>query len=86
MLKLAYRALEKGGSAGCILNAADEVAVQAFLDSRIPFRGIPHVVETTLEALASKAMQSLTAVMETDREARRVAQEAVHRIAMRTGS
>ncbi|MBV9294945.1 MAG: 1-deoxy-D-xylulose-5-phosphate reductoisomerase, partial [Acidobacteriaceae bacterium] len=48
LLKLAYQAQERGGSATCTLNAADEVAVEAFLDGRIPFPAIADTVEETL--------------------------------------
>ncbi|TSA30307.1 MAG: 1-deoxy-D-xylulose-5-phosphate reductoisomerase [Bacteroidetes bacterium] len=50
-LPLAYRTLEAGGNASCILNAANETAVQAFLDGRIPFMGIPSVIELCLESI-----------------------------------
>ncbi len=50
-LRLAREAGEAGGTAPCVLNAADEVAVEAFLGGRIPFTAIPEVVERTLEAL-----------------------------------
>ncbi len=49
LLKLAYQAQERGGSATCTLNAADEVAVEAFLDGRIPFPAIASTVEETLD-------------------------------------
>ena len=48
LLKLAYQAQEQGGSATCTLNAADEIAVEAFLDGRIPFPAIAETVEETL--------------------------------------
>ncbi|MFH1297700.1 MAG: 1-deoxy-D-xylulose-5-phosphate reductoisomerase [Bacteroidota bacterium] len=50
-LSLAYQALEAAGNAPCILNAANEVAVQAFLEKRLPFLGIPAVVEKCLESI-----------------------------------
>ena len=50
LLKLAYQAQEQGGSATCTLNAADEIAVEAFLDGRIPFPVIAATVEETLTA------------------------------------
>ena len=50
-LPLAYQALEVGGNAPCILNAANEIAVQAFLERRLPFLGIPAVIEKCLEMM-----------------------------------
>ena len=50
-LRLAREAGEAGGTAPCVLNAADEVAVSAFLGGRIPFTAIAEVVEETLEAM-----------------------------------
>ncbi|NQV02062.1 MAG: 1-deoxy-D-xylulose-5-phosphate reductoisomerase [Bacteroidia bacterium] len=50
-LPLAYQVLKAGGNAPCILNAANEVAVQAFLEKRLPFLGIPAVIEKCLESM-----------------------------------
>ncbi|MBZ5535486.1 MAG: 1-deoxy-D-xylulose-5-phosphate reductoisomerase [Acidobacteriia bacterium] len=72
-LALAYQALQSGPSALCALNAADEVAVQAFLNEEIPITRIPVVIEKTLERLPSIKIQSIDHCLETDREARRVA-------------
>ena len=70
LLDLAYEALRLGGLAGCVVNAADEVAVQAFLDGRIAFAGIPAVVERTLSACPRGAASSIEDVLACDREAR----------------
>jgi 1-deoxy-D-xylulose-5-phosphate reductoisomerase len=72
-LPLAYAALERGGTAPALLNAANEVAVEAFLAGRLPFTGIARVIAETLEALPPAAATSLEAVMAADAEARRAA-------------
>ena len=72
-LRLGYEAGRAGGSAPAVLNAADEVAVQAFLDHRIGFTAIAAVVEAALEAVEHREVASVAEVMEVDAEARRVA-------------
>lgn len=79
LLGLAYQAQTSGGSATCVLNAADEVAVQAFLDGRIAFTAIPELVEETLVRTPSRQPQSIHDVLETDRQAREVCQNLVDR-------
>jgi 1-deoxy-D-xylulose-5-phosphate reductoisomerase len=74
-LRLARRALQTGGSAPTILNAANEVAVQAFLARRIGFLDIERVVEGALDALPASELRDLDDVRETDGAARRVAVE-----------
>ena len=71
-LSLAYRALALGGAAPAILNAADEVAVAAFLREEIGFLGITDLVGEVLESLDPQAT-GLSAILEKDREARRLA-------------
>jgi len=61
----------------CALNAADEVAVAAFLDHRLPFLGIPEVVEAVLEKTPRTKFNSIDDVLAADAEARRQAREAV---------
>lgn len=73
LLRLAYEAQAAGGSATCVLNAADEVAVEAFLDGRLPFTGIAEVVEETLDRAGTRPAQSIDDVLEIDRQARRTA-------------
>ena len=73
LLRLAYQAQEVGGSAACTLNAADEIAVEAFLDERIPFQGIASVVEETLNRVPNRRAGSVQEVLEIDRESREVA-------------
>jgi len=69
-LRLAREAGEAGGTAPCVLNAADEVAVRAFLDERIPFTGIPEVVERTLEAMPAEPVRHFEDLFECDDAAR----------------
>jgi 1-deoxy-D-xylulose-5-phosphate reductoisomerase len=76
-LGLAYRALEAGPVASIVLNASNEVAVQAFLDRRLPFTAIAAVIEGTLERLSAPAPASVEAVMQVDDLARRQARELV---------
>ena len=79
-LGLAYAALRAGGTAPAVLNAANEVAVSAFLQGRIAFLGIPALVEETLAALGSGSAGSLELLGEADRDARRFAEAAIGRI------
>jgi len=74
-LGLAYAALATGGTAPAILNAANEVAVAAFLDGRLPFLGIPGLVEATLSALSPEPAGSLDVLLACDDRARRRATE-----------
>jgi len=79
LLKLSYQAQETGGSATCTLNAADEVAVSAFLDGRISFPGIAEVVEETLAKVPSRHAGSIAEVLAVDEESRSVAREVAAR-------
>jgi 1-deoxy-D-xylulose-5-phosphate reductoisomerase len=72
-LRLARQALRQGGAAPTILNAANEVAVQAFLDRRIGFLDIARVVERALQALDGIPAGALDDILSVDAEARRVA-------------
>jgi 1-deoxy-D-xylulose-5-phosphate reductoisomerase len=76
-LRLAYEAAEAGGTKTVALNAADEVAVAAFLEGGIGFDQIPKVIENVLAATSSRAPESIQSVLEADAEARRVAREQV---------
>ena len=76
-LRLAYEAAEAGGGKTVALNAADEVAVAAFLEGRIRFNQIPQVIEEVLTATNARAMESIEMVLAVDAEARRHAQERV---------
>ncbi len=78
-LALAFDALRAGGDAPARLNAANEVAVEAFLDGRIPFDRIPAVLERALAERPPRPADTLEAVLAADREARRAASRAVAR-------
>jgi 1-deoxy-D-xylulose-5-phosphate reductoisomerase len=71
-LRLAFAALEAGGTAPAVLNAANEVAVQAFLDRRIRFTDIAAVVEHALERVPTSAAEELAAILDGDSQARTV--------------
>jgi 1-deoxy-D-xylulose-5-phosphate reductoisomerase len=79
-LRLARDVLRKGGAAPTILNAANEVAVQAFLDRKIGFLDIVRLVEQVVETLGDASLNSLEDVLICDTQARRVAGELVIRI------
>ena len=79
-LRLAREALKKGGALPCALNAADEVAVAAFLDHRMPFLGIPEVIEGVLKRTPRGKFSSIDDVLAADGEARRLASEEVARL------
>jgi len=79
-LALAYAAVEEGGSKTVALNAADEVAVAAFLDGRIGFDEIPSLIENVLSATKTGKMESIQQVLETDLLARETAREQVSRL------
>ncbi|MFN2644838.1 MAG: 1-deoxy-D-xylulose-5-phosphate reductoisomerase [Burkholderiales bacterium] len=72
-LRLAYSALERGGTAPALLNAANEVAVDAFLAGRLPFTSIARVIADTLDAVPSVAAADLATVLAADHQARRAA-------------
>ncbi len=81
-LRLAREAMKKGGALPCALNAADEIAVAAFLERRLPFLGIPEVIERVLERMPRVRFEKMDDVLTADSEARRMAQEEVGRLAM----
>lgn len=74
-LRLAYDALRAGGAVPAMLNAANEVAVAAFLDRKLSFCGIPRLIERVLERAGVQASHDLDALMQADRLARQLAQE-----------
>jgi 1-deoxy-D-xylulose-5-phosphate reductoisomerase len=76
-LRLARAALERGGTAPAVLNAANEVAVAAFLDRRLPFLDIPALIERALDRLPLMPLTSVAHCMDVDAEARRRVQEWV---------
>jgi 1-deoxy-D-xylulose-5-phosphate reductoisomerase len=83
-LRLAREALRKMGAFPCAFNAADEVAVEAFLDRRIPFSGIAQVIEQVLARTPKVKIAAISDVLAADSEARRMAREEVERKAART--
>jgi len=76
-LRLAYEAQEAGGSAGCTLNAADEIAVEAFLREEIAFSEIPAVIEDTLSAVGISHPNSVEDVLAIDERSRQTAREII---------
>lgn len=76
-LGLARAAAVAGGTAPCVLNAANEVAVHAFLAQRLGFLGIAEVIEGTLERLPAAPVRAFESLYEADREARAIAAELV---------
>ena len=80
-LRLAREAMKKGGALPCALNAADEIAVAAFLERRLPFLGIAEVIERVLERTPRVKFASIEDVLAADGEARRMAVEEVAKLA-----
>jgi 1-deoxy-D-xylulose-5-phosphate reductoisomerase len=78
-LDLAYRALRAGGNAAAVLNAANELAVEAFLDGRLPFLAIADTIAATLDQVPRAELPDLEAVLDADRQARLVAAEILAR-------
>jgi 1-deoxy-D-xylulose-5-phosphate reductoisomerase len=82
-LRLAYEAAEMGGAHCIALNAADEIAVEAFLDRGIPFLGIPRTIEEVLERTPAHHPETIAGVLEADSQARERAREVVSAAAIR---
>ncbi len=78
-LRLAYEAIQAGGTCPAILNAANEVAVQAFLERRLSFAAIPDVIEATLGQVSSNPAESLAAILDDDTAAREQAMQLINR-------
>lgn len=76
-LRLAYEAAEAGGAACIALNAADEIAVEAFLQGGIPFTGIPRTIERVLQSTPNTHPASIQEVLRVDEEARRMARNVL---------
>jgi len=81
-LRLAREAMKKGGALPCALNAADEMAVAAFLERRLPFLGIPEVIERVLARMPKTRFEKMDDVLTADSEARRMAKEEIERLAV----
>jgi 1-deoxy-D-xylulose-5-phosphate reductoisomerase len=77
LLKLSYEAQEAGGAATAVLNAADEVAVEAFLAGEIPFPAIAATVAETLDRIPYREPHSIAELLAVDREARRAARKQI---------
>jgi 1-deoxy-D-xylulose-5-phosphate reductoisomerase len=82
-LRLAYEAAEIGGAHCIALNAADEIAVDAFLGRQIPFLGIPRTIEEVLERTPAHHPETIAGVLEADSQARERAREVVSAAAIR---
>jgi 1-deoxy-D-xylulose-5-phosphate reductoisomerase len=78
---LAYRALKTGGTLPAAMNAANEEAVQAFIEERISFSDIPRVIEGVMDEHRTSEVKDLDAVLGADREARVSAQSAITQLA-----
>jgi 1-deoxy-D-xylulose-5-phosphate reductoisomerase len=79
-LRLAYEAAEAGGAKTVALNAADEVAVSAFLDGCISFDQIPRIIEQVMNETKTTKLESISKVLEADAQARQKAREQVGQI------
>jgi 1-deoxy-D-xylulose-5-phosphate reductoisomerase len=82
-LALAKEASRQGGPLPCALNAADEIAVAAFLEKRLPFLGIAAVIEKVLEKMPRTSLHSIADVLEADAEARRLARQEIQLVSRR---
>jgi 1-deoxy-D-xylulose-5-phosphate reductoisomerase len=78
-IRLAYEVIERGGSAGAILNAANEVAVHAFLEGNIQFRHIIELVQRAIETVPISTLHSLDDVLRADQAARDAVEMALRR-------
>jgi 1-deoxy-D-xylulose-5-phosphate reductoisomerase len=77
LLKLAYQCQEAGGSATCTLNAADEIAVEAFLQGRIGYLAISEIVQETLSKVPSRTARTIGDILEIDEASRAVARDLI---------
>jgi 1-deoxy-D-xylulose-5-phosphate reductoisomerase len=80
-LALAIEALRRGGPSPCALNAADEIAVAAFLQGKLSFPGIATVIERVLDGMSRTPLHSIDDVLAADAEARRLARDAAKQLA-----
>ena len=77
LLRLAYQCQEAGGSATCTLNAADEIAVEAFLQGAIGFTSIYEIVSETLAKMPPRSLHTIGGILEMDRESRMLARNLI---------
>ena len=80
-LRLAYEAIQTGGTMPTVLNAANEIAVEAFLNEQIRFTDISVVIEKTMQAIPMQAADSLETILATDQQARTVANQVIQSLA-----
>src|SRR2546423_7630034 len=80
-LRIAREAATAGGTAPCVMNAANEVAVQAFLDGAIPFTGIADVIERSLDAIPAEPVRHFSDLYRADAAARERARELLEVVA-----
>lgn len=78
-LSLAYRALQEGGNMPCVMNAANELAVNAFLEGKLGFLDMPAIIEKTMKSMTYIATPDLNDYVETDSEARKIAESYLFR-------
>lgn len=76
-LDIAFEAIRRGGNTPCIINAANEVAVNAFLNKQIKFMQIPQIVEKTMDEATSCVNPDITNLLETDKESRQLAEQLI---------
>lgn len=76
-LRLAYKAINAGGTMPTVLNAANEIAVEAFLDRRVKFTDIPVIIEHCMDAIAVAVADSLAVILDHDQQARSVAKQII---------
>ncbi|MBU6468180.1 MAG: 1-deoxy-D-xylulose-5-phosphate reductoisomerase [Betaproteobacteria bacterium] len=76
-IRLAYEVVKAGGTASTIFNAANEVAVENFLDGHIPFNQITQIIETVLNQSAIESVESLETVLNVDRQTRMITQQII---------
>jgi 1-deoxy-D-xylulose-5-phosphate reductoisomerase len=79
-LRLAYKAIEAGGTMPAVLNAANEIAVDAFLNRRVRFTDIPVIIERCMDAIEVKAADSLEIVLDQDKLARTVSNRIIDQL------
>ncbi len=76
-LALAYRAIREGGTAPAVLNAANEVAVEAFLNARISFTAIPEIIESVMDQTPVTEALNLDQILDADQQARSMAEQTI---------
>jgi 1-deoxy-D-xylulose-5-phosphate reductoisomerase len=76
-LRLAYKAIDAGGTMPTVLNAANEIAVEAFLDRRVKFTDIPVIIENCMDTIAVAVADTLAVILDHDQQARTVAKQII---------